>query len=442
MKPMLEIQNRRAARVMCGAAIAAAALTTAGCNDFLKAENPGAIEADAVTDPRYIGLITNGVIGEFQPMHGFVAYWNAQFTDETYNRAVFFEEALIDRRDVGPENGTYAFFYYGNLHRTRFLADDGARRLREILADSASRNINLARVLAYGGMSYVYLAEALCESPIDLSAPQSPATLFGTAIERFEEAIEVADAAKAHAKTLTPIVSADTLAADSLRNFALIGAARASLNIDDKAGAIAYAQQVPPNFEFRLYYSANSTRENDWFWNRLGAGSNATMANTPFEAMAGDPRVPRSGVAGVLGLIPKAPSAFSAYDGTPTGALFTPEGWNRIASSLEAQYIIAEAEGPTPATLVFVNDRRAVGLQLPVALAGDALMAELRDQRRRDLYLDNHRLGDLRRYLEFYGVDDFPQGPYPTSTTGETYRSDVTCWPLVLAEINDNPNVP
>jgi len=89
-----------------------------------------------------------------------------------------------------------------------------------------------------------------------------------------------------------------------------------------------------------------------------------------------------------------------------------------------------------------VNTRRAAGLQTPVTLAGDALMAELRDQKSRDFYLDNHRLGDLRRYKKYYNVDLFPKGPYPGSTTGQVYNEAIDCWPLPTNEINDNPNVP
>ncbi len=436
---MRQLFTRRLGRLTTIAAVVGIGGITA-CNDFLTAENPGAIVAEDVTDARYATLITNGVIGEFQPMLGYVTWWNAIFTDELFNRATFFEEGLIDRREVTSTNGTYAFFYYGNLHRTRFLADNGAERLKTILGDSASRDLRLARVQAYGGMTYTYIAEALCASPIDVSEPLPSAELFARAIDRYDEAIAVAAAAKIQAKAQTRIVPRDTLAADSLRNFALVGAARAALNVNDKAAAIAYASQVPAGFEFRAYYSENSGRENSWMWNRLVAGSNGTMLNTPFAAMDTDPRVPRPGGTTVLALIPNAPPSYSAYNGTLVGADFARGGWVRIASSLEAQYILAEARGATPATLDFVNARRAVGLQAPVALTGDALMAELRDQRSRDFYLDNHRLGDLRRYKEFYGIDLFPQGTYPGTTTGLTYSAGTTCWPLTLAEQNGNPN--
>ncbi len=41
----------------------------------------------------------------------------------------------------------------------------------------------------------------------------------------------------------------------------------------------------------------------------------------------------------------------------------------------------------------------------------------MRDQRRRDFYLANHRLGDLRRYKRYLRLDEFPEGPYPGSTS-------------------------
>ncbi len=435
---------RRLTRILPVAVLIAAG--AAACDDFLAADNPGAIQETDLNDPRYASLIANGVVGEFQFMFGQINYWNAVFSDELYNRAVFFEEGLIDRRDVLPENGTYSTFLYNNIHRARFLADDGAERLKIILGDSATRDLRLARTLAYGGHTYVLLAEMVCESPIDLSVPLDDDELFTRAIARLDEAIAVANAAKTFAQSQTPVQTATVTAADSLRHFALVGAARAYLNLNNKAKAIEYASQVPATFEFRAYYSSNSVRENNWMHNRIGSttggGNNATMLNTPFDTIVGDPRIPRrGGTLAATNPIPHSPPSSSSYTGTLAGATFTQAGWIRIASGLEARYIIAEAQGPTPATNDFVNERRAVGLRPPVTLTGDALMAELRVQRSRDFYLDNHRLGDLRRYKKHYGIDLFPKGAYPTSTTGDVYKDNVSCWPLPLSEINDNPNV-
>jgi hypothetical protein len=417
----------------------------AGCNDFLKAENPGAVEATDINQPQYVNLLTNGVVSEFQGAFSNITWWNSMLSDELYNRQTFFEEILIDQRRIGPENGTNGTFIYPRIQRARFTADDAVTRIRAIIGDSASSDLRVARSLAYGVMTYDYLAEMLCEIPFDAQAPQTPDEVFRKAIAKADSAVTIANAFKAKAKARTPLVAGDTLAADSVRNFALVGAARAALNLNDRTRAATLAAQVPATFNFFAVFSNNSAGENHRIYSNLTAASSATTDNTPFRDMAGDVRIPRSGVTGVTGLIPRSPSSYSSFDGTVTGAPFVPGGTVRIASGLEARYIVAESQIETnPAqALALVNERRTFGkLQAPVTgLTGTALLTELRDQRRRDFYLDNHRLGDLRRYLKYYQVNEFQRGPYPTSTTGETY-GDQTCWPLTLAEINGNPNIP
>lgn len=88
----------------------------------------------------------------------------------------------------------------------------------------------------------------------------------------------------------------------------------------------------------------------------------------------------------------------------------------------------------------FVNSRRAVGGQAPLTAPSAAeYLAALRDQRRRDFFLDGHRRGDLRRYKKLYGLDEFPSGSYLGSTTAS--YGDQECFPLSQAEINNNPNL-
>lgn len=431
-------------RFLCAGGAALAILGAAACTDFLSAENPGAVEEPNVNDVAYVNLIANGPIFGFQTAHTQNTYWNAQFTDELFNRAVFVEEGQIDRRELFPEMSYINAFMYAPMQRARFLGEDAARRLKVILGDSAARDLRVARSLAYAGHSYIALGEMMCRTPIDLGAPKSSAEIFADAIVRFQEAITIANAAKAHLQTL-PRSAAITNAiagTDSVRHFALVGAARAALNRNDKTGAIAFANQVPANFDFRAFYTDNTTGQRTRIYDRLHLGSNAWMVNTPFLAMAGDPRVPRVTAPAARAGTPLSPPSYSSWNNTVAGAPFEPITSVRIASGLEARYIIAEAQGPTPATLTFVNERRAVGRQSPVALSGNALMAELRDQRSRDFYLDNHRLGDLRRYKEFYNVDLFPKGPYPGSTSGAIYNEAVTCWPLPVNELTGNPNIP
>jgi hypothetical protein len=423
------------------AVAALAAVFAAGCNDFLVARNPGAVEETDVNNPAYINLIANGPIFAYQFSHSENTYWNAQLTDELFNRAVFAEEGDIDRRRMYSDMTYINAFMYGPAQRARFLGDDAVSRLKLILGDTASRDIRVARSLAYAGHSYIDLGEMMCTTPINLGVPKTLEEMMEEAIIRFDEAITVATAAKAYLQTL-PAPDPNAIAAtDSVRYFALVGAARAALNRDEKTRATTYATQVPAAFDFRAYYSDNTTGQRNRTYERLTLGSNAFLQNTPFVAMTTDPRVPR--IAGTTGraFTPLSPPSYSTFSNTVAGANFAPVMSVRIASGLEAQYIIAEADGPTVATNNFVNQRRAAGNQGAVTLTGNALMAELRDQRSRDFYLDNHRLGDLRRYLKYYTVDLFPTGAYPGSTSGQIYETG-TCWPLPTNEINGNPNIP
>lgn len=435
----------RLARVLALGAVALALGMATGCDNFLTAENPGAVEAADLNDAPYAGLIANGPIFAFQDSWDDITWWNGQFTDEIINRNgvnPFVEEGQIDRRELYSDMSYIPAFIYSPVQRARFLSEDAVRRLTIILGDTVGRDLRVARALAYGGYTYVGLGEMMCTTPIDRGVPKSWDEMMGAAIAKFDSAVTIATAAKAYYGTLSPAQPNAILAADSVINFARVGAARASLDLNDKAKATTYAQQVPAGFVFYAYYTDNSTGQRHRTYERIGLGNNGTLTDTPFDAMAGDPRIPRSATPTSRIGTPLSPESYTSFNNTVAGAPFAAVLGVRVASGLEARYIMAEAAGPTAATLVFVNERRAAGLQTPVALTGDALMAELRDQRSRDFYLDNHRLGDLRRYKKYYNVDLFPSGPYPGSTTGQLYNTAIDCWPLPTNEINDNPNVP
>jgi hypothetical protein len=138
------------------------------------------------------------------------------------------------------------------------------------------------------------------------------------------------------------------------------------------------------------------------------------------------------------GYVPLKPRSFGGW--TATGAPITPGSSIRIASGIEAQYIIAEAQGGTAATLAFINVERAkYNKGVSTAVTADEILADLRDQRRREFFLDGHRLGDIRRYKAQYGINFFPTGTY---LTGPTSYGTAECMPIPVAEVNSNPNVP
>jgi hypothetical protein len=71
--------------------------------------------------------------------------------------------------------------------------------------------------------------------------------------------------------------------------------------------------------------------------------------------------------------------------------------------------------------------------------ADAALFGELLDQRRRDFFLDGHRMGDLRRYKSQYQLDFWPRGTMPGLQ--QQYGTQ-ECWPIAASDRNSNPNIP
>src|SRR6185369_7944452 len=103
----------------------------------------------------------------------------------------------------------------------------------------------------------------------------------------------------------------------------------------------------------------------------------------------------------------------SVFNNTKAGADFTNSTSIRVASMLEARYIAAEAGGAGgtnidgTSNIAFVESRRlafpSTTATTPTTAAN--FMDNLIDQRRRDFFLDGHRIGDLRRYRNKYSLD-------------------------------------
>ncbi len=420
-------------RALRGICLGAMVLSASACSDLLDVSDPGSIQGEQLSDPTLETLIVNGVIGEFQVAYGSYALWSGVLSDEIFtdhtNVAVR-EFSLHNFIDLNETNeGVYV-----NIQRTRQSADDAAVRLRGMLGASAGSSINLARVYAYGAYAYVLLGEGFCEAPVNVSAPLPTEELLRRGMARFDTAITIATAYRAG-----QTVAANIAAATDLINMSNVGAARAALKIGDLAKARAYALLVPAGYEKFALYSANSVRENNQV-HRPARTADPFVGVHPTFLGLNDPRVPALATAR-LGLNsnpifpPQRPSMYSGWTPSAVGTIDITTNM-KFASHLEAQYIIAEADGATAATLTFVNARRAVGNQAPVSLTGTALIAELRNQRARDFFLTGQRLGDLRRYLAS-GTDLFPKGKYPVFTD---FYGENKCFIVPLSEKAGNPN--
>lgn len=383
---------------------------TLGACDALKVTNPARINEPDLDDPNYIKSMVNATVSDFQQALGPLAYSGAIFTDEAVTGHNFTQWEEIDLRVMKPENTQLNSEVYLPIQRARHAGDDMAERLKA-LVDKPEASLEVATARAYGGQSYTLLGEYFCRAPVKVGEDAiSSEELFAIAVSRFEEAIKVGAASKA--------AGAKAADADRIVNFARVGAARAALNLGKKAEAIAFARDVPADFVFWAKYYTDPSEVRNYFYDQITGSNHNIGVDVKFRGL-NDKRV-RHWATSRTGHNQKTllwtPYQSSSYsDWTPdTNKAFTREASIRVASGLEARHIIAEAGGMSDAELLaFINERRTVGGQPTLTELPADKMAELRDQRRRDFFLDGHRLGDLRRYKKLYNVNEFPTGPHP-----------------------------
>ena len=450
----------RKQKIMTRYAMAAALLMALGAGSacdtvdrVLDVENPATIDEDALQDERLIEILSNSVVGAFQAAYDDPFIWRgSMFTDMQLTGINWEGTARLNQRIVNFQEGDPDGMFLA-LSRVRNMGDSVAGRFRgsggEALLETPESDARLAQALNYAGYGYVMLADAMCEATIELSSTKfQPTELYQFAADRFADALTVATAA----------------GDQDLMDLARVGLTRAHLNLGNASEVMTQATQITADFRYWADYDADAA--DNVFFTRVTGGNHALGMHPAFlqgtfgdevpAAQQTDPRIQHTtefslGHNQLTPLYkPYQPWAYSGF--TPTGQadggepiLFEQDTDITFASWLEAMHNYYEAAGPTGTgplgtTEDFVNARRAAGNQTAVSgLSGDELMAELREQRGRDLFLSGHRLGDLRRW-DRQGVGDlFPTGDHPVSQWGQ--YGDAKCFPLPSTELEGNPNL-
>lgn len=443
-------------------ALAAAGLVALlGCKELLTVDNPTQLPITDLNQKTLVPSLVNGVIGDFTHMYDDPFIWRgSMFTDEQVTGVNWEQTARLNLRIVQYNEGD-ADLMFTSISRALRQAEDVYERLQTLVTTPAS-DVNVAKVRAFAGYSYTVMGEAMCEAVVSTLDPVTgainfgdhlltPDSLFLRAIARFNEAITLA-----------------TAAGDAnIANLARVGLARAALNAGQNATAVAAASAVPANFTWWLDFSNATARErNNQFTNISGANHRLGMhprflqsGGQPFGtqrlvASQTDPRMQSDTIwttgHNALTKLYKIRQGlrFDGYTGgrwstgaNPRPAAYTSGADILLADGLEAQHHRYEAEGPSAAVATFVNARRAVGFQTAITYTlpaqNAALMAELREQRARDLFQGGFRLGDLRRWKKNGTGDFFPTGQHVNAQWGD-YQS-ATCYPLPLEEYEGNP---
>ena len=412
----------------------AASLATAACGDVfsLKQSNPGSLTADAVYQPANAQLLVNGAIADFECSFARYVVNSGLFMDELHDVIAGSGNYDIDKRNLfttspyaGGCGGVQTPGYYTAFSTARGVADEAYKRL-EGWTDSEVQNRTrlMGQMAAYGGYSLVFLAEGMCTAAIDLSPEMTPAQLFAEAIIRFDKAVTAATAAN----------DQTTL------NFARLGRARAQRGAGNIAAAGTDAALVPANFLVATSADAVNPRRQNMvyvhtvlnFYSSVDSSfRNLTLGGAP------DPRV----VVVNSGRLGTQAAAGQVWQASKYPAVTTPMP---IARYAEAQLIVAEARvtaGDLTGAATAINNARNSGRtgmpQFSAAgLTGAQVLDQIIEERRRELFLEGHRLGDIRKYN--LALRPAPGTPYTIG--GGTY-GDQRCFPLPDIERNNNPNI-
>lgn len=237
------------------------------------------------------------------------------------------------------------------------------------------------------------------------------------------------------ARFTTAIEAARAAGLDSILNMALVGRARARLNLGDLEGAAADARQVPEGFVKNANYSIASSRSGNHIYRWVNRFSWASVGpayrDVEFRGVP-DPRVV------VVNTGETGADAFSiVWEQTKYPTEDTPIP---IATWEEAQLIIAEAElaagNPQAAVDVINTLHERAGLPPFNSSDPEEIMDHLIQERSRELFLEGHHVYDIIRY-------DIPLTPPPGADypiKGGFYGS-TTCLPLPEIERVNNPNI-
>ena len=406
-----------------GATLALALLTASqsACGGLLDVTNPNSVQEDDLSNPALAQTLVNSALGQFEcALSQYVAsagilsgeYINASGWLDINGwgwRGV--ELYTITGACPGNRDAT-GLGAYTPLQQARYMAESAIERIEEYPAEQVQRrDEKLGLLAAYAGYAYTLLGEGYCEMSIDQGPLLTPRDVLTTAEARFTSAIASAQAANNA----------------NLRHLATLGRARVRLGLGNLPGAATDAESIPSGFVWNAEYATvdarrenrvfNLNRRNPWLSANRAAYGTLTVGGQP------DPRVQLTD------------AARNGHDGTT-------RHWHQnkysaanspipMASWREAQLIIAEAR---PAEAVAAINRLRASQSLPAVTAAEGAdpRALVIEERRRQLFSEGQRLGDMLRY----------RLPFPTGNNhkGQAY-GPITCMPLPDQERLNNPNI-
>lgn len=398
-----------------------ALLSLVGCGDsFFEVSDPDVLEASNI-DPEADGLtLARSAFQNLVDAYGDVIVYTAWWSAEAWVGDTFPTRNEFGRRFIDDTNGTL------NSEAWTPVARAASTGEQALAITQATGGIGAAISAFTEGYALVFMAETFCEGTV-AAKPDEPGPKLSTA-EMLNLAIERLTTARTEALKLSGSE------ASGIATASLVGIARAQLQGGQKSAAASTAAQVPASFQFDFKYvddAANRGRVGNNVWNFTTARTSLVVP-PEYRAIAdaGDPRIKYDD-----GKRLAQDSELQFY----RQLKFPGYGTSiRLASGLEARYIIEEATGTLASRLALINERRAAnGRSAFNSSDANAVFAELMMQRALDFWLEGKKMGDYRR--NGHAV------PFVIPDNGQYYKpgagtmGNQKCWPVPDAEKRTNP---
>lgn len=386
------------------------------CQDAIT--DVGGLEDEALDDADALAPLVNGMGRELSEAVGFVALTGAAITREIVgagSQTTIYGVTLPQRDGILDPEETDE--HWNHAQQARWVAEDGVRRMREVLGDGFRASELGARALLHVGFANRLLGESMCLAVVDGGPPAPGGTSLVRAEEAFTEALEIAE----------------RIGAAELALAARGGRASVRVGLDDWTGARSDAGAVPVDFEFHARYSDREIEQyNRIHWATAGQPHrNLSVWSTFYEAYyreTGDPRTAWTTDPGAPEAEPGVPFQIQQKYGRRDAPI-------DLVTGHEMRLVVAESwlqAGSPEVALDVINDLRTLAGVEPWGVEGlEGVWTALKRERGIELWLEGRRLGDLRRWLS---------NGTPGAVEDMTGRD--LCFPIGATEIDTNPNVP
>lgn len=395
------------------------------------------------------GPVEDAILNDAKSQNGVLAGMNRALNDALRETA---RRTASVSREVFPSGNTGYFGITDNERRgilddlqsgarwseaqnARWVAEDGIRRLEEVLGKQASAS-TLARAYLAAGYANRFLGENFCDAVIDGGKLQPHTAFFERAEQQFTTVMEMA-------------------AGSDLATAARAGRASVRVGLNKWVEASSDAGAIPDAFAYRTDFSATEEDQfNAFYFASAGSPYRVfTVWNTVYAGYyteTGDPRTPWN----LDSRFTTGDQAIGPFGRVPfyvQGKHTRAQAPVNLSSGREMRLIEAEAllvKGSWQAAMTIVNKLRTSvistttkqALKPWTATNLEEAWTAFKREHGIELWLEGRRMAAMRRWEE----DQRPGALHPLEIPGEaTYivADRDLCYPVPRSEVERNPNL-